>query len=67
MHRTLRLSKRFKEILQLETERNDILLDSNLRGFAFSEDKIFEQSIDIFMAELNNAVIDDFNEAIVHG
>lgn len=67
MSKVLTLNKRFQEILSLEIEKNDILMQSEFKDFALSEDMIFEGAMEKYLQEISKAVIEDINEAIVYG
>ena len=55
------LIQKFKEILQLETDRNELLKDSGWAAFAISDSIVFEHAVDSFMAFLNVAIIKESN------
>ena len=67
MSKVLTLNKRFQEILSLEIEKNDILMQSEFKDFALSEDMIFEGAMEKYLQEISKAVIEDINESIVYG
>ena len=41
-------SRLFQDILRMEQERNQILLDSSYKIFAFSDDKVLELALERF-------------------
>ena len=54
-----RLIRKFKDILALETYRNEQLKDSQWAAFAISENIVFKQALDTFMDLLNKAIIEE--------
>ena len=56
-------SRLFQDILRMEQERNQILLDSSYKIFAFSDDKVFELALERF----DKVMAESMAEFIVKG
>ena len=64
MRRVIKVSNKFKEILLLEIERNDILKASQFSHFALSDQIVYEQAEQTYLDKLNIAVARDLEEMI---
>ena len=67
MHRIMRVSDKFLEILQLEIERNDILKASEFSHFALSDKQVYDQAEQTYIDKLHIALGKDLNEVIMGG
>ena len=56
-------SRLFQEILNAEQERNQILIDSSYKVFAFSDDKVF----DIALERFDKVMAESVAEFVVKG
>jgi len=52
---------KFKEILRIETERNEMIANSTYGDFSVSSDTVFEFAVDRLLTLTNDAVIEDLN------
>lgn len=64
MRRVIKVSNKFKEILLLEIERNNILKESQFSHFALSDQIVYEQAEQTYLDKLNIAVARDLEEMI---
>ena len=59
MYDIKRVTKIFKEILVEQERRNQIIKESAERDFAFSDDELYDNTIEICFIRLGKAAVDD--------